>query len=312
MRKLLLALLLSLTFTGCAPKTPDVNVDQAEIQQEVNQETEQESRPDGSQEEKIDENKLPVYDGQAYVVVNEDNPYFEDGERKPETFIQLSELDELGRCGSAYMCAGPETLPTEERGEIGHVKPSGWNQEKYPELIEKPGYLYNRGHLLMYALSGLNDDERNLITSTRYLNIEGMLENEDQVLDYINQTGEHVLYRVTPKYEGENLVASGVLIEARSVESDGLSLCRYAFNVQPGIEINYTDGSSWISGEKPEEESKEETVEVSYVGNKNSKIFHKAECDSVADTKPQNRVYFGETREEIVEQGYTPCKRCNP
>lgn len=302
MKKLLIALLLSLTFTGCVSNT-EVNTNET-VQENIEQEIE------SSQDASFSKTDLPEFEGQSFIIINNDIPYFTEEKLSEEPFIRLSELDDLGRCGTAYMCAGPETLPTEERGEIGHVKPSGWNQEKYPELIEKPGYLYNRGHLLMYALSGLNDDERNLITSTRYLNIEGMLENEDQVLDYINQTGEHVLYRVTPMYDGNNLVASGVLIEAKSVESDGLALCRYAFNAQPGIEINYADGSSWVSGEVPNEDPIAE--EITYVGNKNTKIFHRSDCDSVLDMKPKNKVMFTDAREDIISDGYSPCKRCNP
>lgn len=195
--------------------------------------------------ESFDESLVPEYSGQAYAIINHDDPFFLESEMTTEIYVQLSELDSLGRCGIAMMCAGMETLPEGERGSIGSIKPSGWMQAKYPELIDEgPGYLYNRAHLLMWALSGVNDDPRGLITGTRYLNVEGMLPNEEQVLDYIEDTGEHVMYRVTPVFSGDNLVADGVLMEAASVESDGLRFCRYAYNVQPGIEIDYETGES--------------------------------------------------------------------
>lgn len=190
--------------------------------------------------------EIPAYSGSLSVVINDNNPDLDKKEAESGAFISLSELDGLGRCGTAYMCAGPETLATEERGEIGRVKPSGWHTVKYPDVIPER-YLYNRSHLLMYALSGLNDDERNLITGTRQLNADtdaGMLHYEDMVLDYIEDTGNHVLYRVTPVFTGDNLLADGVHMEALSVEDDSISFNVFVYNVQDGISIDYATGDS--------------------------------------------------------------------
>lgn len=190
---------------------------------------------------------IPEYEGQIYCVLNNNIPEFEmdvDG-----CFEEYGSLDSYGRCTCAFACIGKETMPTEERGEIGHIQPSGWNQEKYPGIVNSsPPYLYNRCHLIGFQLSGENDNVRNLITGTRYFNVEGMLPFENRVREYIDRTGNHVLYRVIPVYEGRNLVASGVIIEAWSVEDKGKGICFnvFVYNVQPGIVIDYTDGSSRV------------------------------------------------------------------
>jgi DNA-entry nuclease len=204
---------------------------------------------DTTSDEKKDETEtiqIPAYSGKLSVIVNNNVPDLDKKDAEKGTFINLSELDDIGRCGTAYMCAGPETLATEDRGEIGHVKPSGWHTAKYPDVIPDR-YLYNRSHLLMYALSGLNDDERNLITGTRQLNADrfaGMLHYENIVLDYIKETGNHVLYRVTPVFSGNNLLADGVLMEALSVENNDVSFCVFVYNVQDGVNIDYATGES--------------------------------------------------------------------
>lgn len=253
---------------------------------------------------------MPPYTGNATDEVNENIPYFTESDLTTKPFISLSEHDSLGRCGQAYMCASADTMPTEKRGEIGHVKPSGWNQEKYPDVIEEsPSYLYNRAHLLMHALSGLNNDNRNLITGTRYFNITAMLPYEEEVCRYVEDTGEHVLYRVTPVYNGNDLVARGVVMEAKSVESDGLQFCVFAHNVQPGIEINYADGSSKRDSDSSDTDVKTETT--AYIGNRNSKVFHTSDCDSVSKMSDSNKESFA-SREDAVSEGYKPCARCNP
>lgn len=210
------------------------------------QESEAESKTESSGKE---QGGIPKYSGHLSVDINDNKPNLKKADVSAGTFIRLSELDSLGRCGTAYMCAGPETLPTEERGEIGHVRPSGWHTVKYPEVIPDR-YLYNRSHLLMYTLSGLNDDERNLITGTRQLNADqdaGMLHYENIVLDYIKETGNHVLYKVTPVFAGDNLVADGVLMEALSVEDDQVSFCVFVYNVQDGVNIDYKTGESELA-----------------------------------------------------------------
>lgn len=184
------------------------------------------------------------YDGDAYVFLNDNVPLFTEADYTTTAYEEYSELDWLGRCGAAMACIGTELMPTEERGSIGQIKPSGWHTVKYDHVNGK--YLYNRCHLIAYQLTGENANEKNLITGTRYLNIEGMQPFEDMVASYIQYTGRHVLYRVTPIYEGANLVASGVTIEGYSVEDQGAGICFYVYvhNVQPGVEINYLTGES--------------------------------------------------------------------
>ena len=185
------------------------------------------------------------YSGNPFVEVNGNVPYFGKEEYTTESFEIYSELDSLGRCGVAYANIGKDLMPVEERGEIGMVKPSGWHTVKYPEVIEDL-FLYNRCHLIGYQLSGENANVQNLITGTRYLNVEGMLPFENKVASYVRETGNHVLYRVTPVFEKDNLVAEGVQMEAYSVEDEGkgVAFCVFVYNVQPGIEIDYATGES--------------------------------------------------------------------
>lgn len=189
--------------------------------------------------------EIPAYSNYAYVEINNNQPFFEKNEITTEPFEEYSELDSLGRCGVAFANVCQEVMPTEDRGSIGSVKPSGWHTVKYPEVI-KDLYLYNRCHLIGFQLAGENANEKNLITGTRYLNIEGMLPFENEVADYVKETNHHVLYRVTPIFEDDNLVANGVLMEAYSVEDSGrgVSFCVFVYNVQPGIEIDYKTGES--------------------------------------------------------------------
>ncbi len=193
---------------------------------------------------------VPVYTTEPYCVLNNNMPSFTDEELVTESYEEYSELDSLGRCGVTFANISIDIMPTEERGEIGHIRPSGWHTVKYNGIIEG-NYLYNRCHLIGYQLAGENDNEKNLITGTRYLNIEGMLPFENMVAEYVRETNNHVLYRVTPIFEGENLVATGVIMEAYSIEDSGQGVCFnvFCYNVQPGIEIDYVTGESWIADE---------------------------------------------------------------
>lgn len=198
---------------------------------------------------------IPAYDGKAYVAINNNEPFFTDGDMTTTAFENYSDLDSLGRCGVAYANICKEIMPTEERGKIGMIKPSGWHTVKYDVIKDR--YLYNRCHLIGYQLAGENANPKNLITGTRYLNVEGMLPFENLVADYVNNTGNHVLYRVTPMFSGSNLVANGVLIEAKSVEDNGGGILFnvYCYNVQPGVGINYENGDSWLDGTTPQQQS---------------------------------------------------------
>ena len=206
--------------------------------------------------------EVPEYSGDPYIEINGNKPEFTKKEirkakraaiKKGKRFEVLSELDRLGRCGSVVAAVCRDTMPEDERGSIGMIKPSGWQFDKY-DFIEN-GYLYNRCHMIGWQLTGLNDEERNLITGTRYMNTEGMLPFENRVAEYVMKTGEHVLYRVTPIFKGEELVARGVEMEALSLEDggEGLSFNIYCYNVQPGVKINYKTGKSRLDKDSAQE-----------------------------------------------------------
>ena len=252
---------------------------------------------------------IPEYSGDPYVVVNNNVPFFSKEDLKAEVFESYGDLDSLGRCTVAYSMVGTETMPTEERGSIGQVKPTGWHAVKYDNVDGK--YLYNRCHLIGYQLTAENANVNNLITGTRYLNVQGMLPFENLTADYIKETGNHVLYRVTPVFEGDNLVASGVLMEGESVEDDGeaIQFCVYVYNVQPGIIIDYATGDSRLDDGTG---GSSQNARKTYVLNTNSKTFHKPDCGSVGKIKDSNKQTFVGTREEAIKNGYSPCKSCNP
>jgi len=276
---------------------------------------------------------VPAYSGKAYTSVNGNVPYFTAAELTTTSFETYSDLDTLGRCGVTYACIGQDLMPTEERGSIGMVKPTGWHTVRYDGFVDG-NYLYNRCHLIGYQLTGENANTKNLITGTRYLNIEGMLPFENMVADYIQETNNHVLYRVIPIFEGNNLLANGVLMEGYSVEDKGagVSYCVFAYNVQPGIEIDYATGESKLADGAQQEEQKTATVtptpspepekqepvtgseasQAEYILNTNTKKFHYPTCSSVNDMKEKNKQEFFGTRDEAISNGYSPCGRCKP
>ena len=245
---------------------------------------------------------IPPYTDQPYVVLQNNVPDFDSSDFTTQAFETYSPLDGLDRCGVAYANICTELMPTEERGSIGQVKPSGWHTVTYDNVDGR--YLYNRCHLICFQLAGENANEQNLITGTRYMNVEGMLPFENQVADYVEETDNHVLYRVTPIFQGDDLVASGVQMEAWSVEDQGDGVCFhvYVYNVQPGITIDYATGESWAS----------ESVSAHYVLNTSSKKFHFPECSGVRDMNGSNRQDYQGSREQLLKQGYTPCGLCNP
>ena len=222
-------------------------------------------------------------------------------------------MDKLGRCGVAYANISQETMPTEERGAIGSVKPTGWHTAKYKGVVDG-NYLYNRCHLIAYCLTAENANKKNLITGTRYLNIEGMLPYETMVAKYVEKTGNHVLYRVTPVFKGNNLVASGVLMEGYSVEDNGkgINYCVYAYNVQPGVKIDYKTGDSKLSSSKANASSDADSEKQTYIVNMNTKKFHKPSCSSVKSMSTKNKKKYTGYRKNLIDNGYNPCKICNP
>lgn len=258
--------------------------------------------------ESYDLDSIPAYTDEPYVVLQENVPDFDSSDFTTQAFETYAPLDELDRCGVAYANICTELMPTEERGSIGQVKPSGWHTVTYDNVDGR--YLYNRCHLIGFQLAGENANEQNLITGTRYMNVDGMLPFENQVADYVEETENHVLYRVTPIFQGDNLVASGVQMEAWSVEDQGEGVCFnvYVYNVQPGITIDYATGESWLEGTA----SPSENVSSHYVLNTSSKKFHLPECSGVRDIKESNRQDYQGNRDKILEQGYTPCGLCHP
>lgn len=279
---------------------------------------------DGPQEDLVNNNSyvsldaIPAYDGRAYVAVNNNEPFFTDSDMTTTAFENYSDLDSLGRCGVAYANICKDIMPTEERGKIGMIKPSGWHTVKYDVIKDR--YLYNRCHLIGYQLAGENANSKNLITGTRYLNVEGMLPFENLVANYVNNTGNHVLYRVTPMFSGSNLVANGVLIEAKSVEDNGGGILFnvYCYNVQPGVGINYENGDSWLDGTTGSASSGSDSsvAENSAADSSNSetmvhitatgKKYHRAGCRTLK--KSDTEV----TLDEAKSMGLSPCGICNP
>ncbi len=290
--------------------------------------------------------EIPEYRGVAYVEINGGVPFFTDEDKTTNAFERYSELDMLGRCGVAFACIGIELMPTEDRGEIASVTPSGWeyggvsNNNTY-DFVEN-GYVYNRCHLIGFQLAGENDNEKNLITGTRYLNIEGMLPFENRVADYVEETENHVLYRVTPIYHGLDYVAQGVLMEALSVEDNGwgIRFCIFAYNVQPGVTIDYFTGVNVASGQQlPDIDTSEddrneiagdengdgssgegdgestndgEGIIADYVINKNSGKFHTADSSCVGKINAENRENYHGKKEDLLNEGYEACKICKP
>lgn len=253
----------------------------------------------------------PAYEGNPFAAINGNVPFFTTNQITAESYEYYSPLDDLGRCGITVASVGQDMMPTEDRESISSVKPSGWQSVKYDASLVSGGYLYNRAHLIGFQLCGENANELNLITGTRYLNIDGMLPFENMVADYVKETGNHVLYRVTPIYTGDNLVAEGVLMEGWSVEDNGEGICFnvYAYNVQPGITIDYATGESRLSDEPWETQA---PVEKDYVLNTKTKKFHNTWCGSVADMSEDNKGEFHGFRSELIEQGYAACGSCNP
>lgn len=279
---------------------------------------------------------IPEFSGDPYVVLSENVPLFSQEDFSEESYETYSALDGLGRCGVAEANIGEDLMPTAKRESISQVKPSGWHSVQYDWVEGKS--LYNRCHLIGYQLTAENANEKNLITGTRFLNVEGMLPFENMVADYIKETGNHVLYRVTPVYQGNELVARGVRMEGWSVEDEGEGICFhvYAYNEQPGVVIDYATGESREaeggdpargtaaadtsqkersrSADRSEGNSAPEETESQgeYILNTNTKKFHLPSCSSAEQISGENRESYSGSREELLSLGYDPCKRCEP
>lgn len=244
---------------------------------------------------------LPDYSGLPYVTLNNNNPFFKEYEKIPASFEYYSELDSIGRCNVCISSVSEDTMPTETRGDISSVIPTGWVNKKYGNI--DGGYLYNRCHLIGFQLTGENANERNLITGTRYLNVEGMLPFENAIDGYIERTGNHVMYRVTPVFKGDNLVADGVLMEAYSIEDNGAGvlLCVYCYNVQPGVYIDYLTGES-NQTDTSQSVVFEQAADIIY-RTPSGKKYH-------LDAKCGGKNSYQVTLKDAVDAGLTPCKKC--
>ena len=347
LKRLLIGVLipvLMVTTAGCSGDvdtgaTEDQNQPAVEEQQDSGQaNTQTDKKPvKANKPNKVKKNKRQQglanakFKGEPYMVVNGNKTTFTKKELNLKNgYENYPDLDYLGRCKTVIAKVGPETMPTEDRKGIGMVKPAGWHTVRYDNLISDR-YLYNRCHLIGFQLAGENANENNLITGTRYLNVEGMLPFEDQVADYVHETGNHVIYKVKPVYKGNNLVASGVKMSARSVEDKGrgLEFNVYCFNVQPGIIIDYRTGDSRESGTKAAQGSHQNheyahkhhgnktskgssdyNVKKKYVVNTNTGKYHYPDCHSVKSMSDHNKKVMNTTKKALENQGYEPCGNC--
>ena len=269
-------------------------------------------------------NDVPAYSGEAYVEINGNIPFFTDEEITTKSYEFYSELDGLGRCRYAMACIGKDLMPTEERDDIKAVEPTGWKQASYDSVPGK--YLYDRCHLIGFQLTGENANEKNLITGTGYMNVTGMLPFENRIAEYVEDPGNHVMYRVTPIFESYDFVARGVLMEAYSVEDKGAGIrfCVFCYNVQPGICIDYYDGRSWLDGDSPppaldegegdgDETGNPDTDGITYILNTSSKKIHLPDCRYASDMKEENRQETTKSLKTLTEQdGYKACGTCKP
>lgn len=304
---LFLLLVLCICFCGCSAEG---------ILQEPAGRTSQETNTEIT--ESLDD--IPEFSEEAFVVIDDNVPEFDKKDLPKNSFEKYSALDSLGRCGAAYANIGKDLMPTEKRERISPIHPSGWHSVKYQFVEGK--YLYNRCHLIGFQLAGENANEKNLITGTRYMNVEGMLPFENEVAEYVKKTDNHVLYRVTPVYEGDDLVAKGVRMEAYSVEDEGEGVCFdvFVYNNQPGVDIDYATGESRLEGRSAnkaansagnkKKESAADKKAQKYVLNTNTKKFHLPSCSSVEDITKGNKKMVTETKEKLESQGYAACGRC--
>ncbi|MBQ8689534.1 MAG: DNA/RNA non-specific endonuclease [Clostridia bacterium] len=276
------------------------------------EEPEQPEAPD-STTDSFDISLVPVWDGKsAFVSINGNNPYFKTDEIVSSSYEFYSALDSLGRCGYAMACLGKDLMPpaNDTRGDISEVYPSGWYQRSYDKSIVPGGYIYNRCHLIGWQLTDEDANAQNLITGTQFFNIEGMLPFENMIADYIKEYNNHVMYRVTPVFEGDNLLCTGALIEGYSVEDNGagIKFCVFCYNVQPDVAIDYSNGANSLIGE----EDGESGDPVEYVLNTNSMKIHLPDCKWVSQMSEENKAHSTKTVEELMAEGYKPCATCNP
>ena len=311
----ILLLCLNLFLTGCSLeeqgdlKDNDIGASVEEAEEVTEPEIVEEIVGPRVSSSKISIKKIPKYKGKTYIAINGNKPSFDKDEMTSKSFEFYSPLDKLGRCGVAMASVGEDIMPTEERGAIGQVKPTGWETKRYDFVDGK--YVYNRCHLLGYQLTGENANVRNLITGTRTLNNRGMLPFENRIADYVDRTGNNVLYRVTPIFTGDNLVARGVQMEAKSVEDKGKGLMFnvFVYNVEPNVKIDYKTGKTQARGQAVKEEVAKLKGDK-FTLNINTKKIHYNSCPSAKATKEKNKKKFKGSYDYLIRKGYEPCQRC--
>ncbi len=272
----------------------------------------------------LNEFQIPEYAGKPYVTINDNIPFFDLDTLVPESYEVYYDLDELGRCTLADAVVGRDLMPTTKRGDIGSVKPTGWHSDKYSFVDGES--LYNRCHLIAHYLTAENANPYNLVTGTRYMNDDGMNAVENMVGDFIKDTNYHVRYRVTVVWTDDNLICDGLLVEAYSIEDEGegVCLCFYTYNVQPGVVIDYKTGDNYaMEGWDPKKDAPEKTPEYekylteedivgTYICNTKKNKFHLPECEGATGMSEKNKMEYTGSRNELVKQGYVPCSECNP
>lgn len=301
-----------------SPESPDPQTPAASTPSEAPAASETPASPGtpdapAQQAQAFDYAQVPPYPGSPYVEIDGNVPALSAEDAVGAPAESYAPLDALGRCGAAFAIVSLDTMPTEERGSIGMIRPSGWHTVRYDDLVDGR-YLYNRCHLLGFQLTAENANERNLITGTRYMNVEGMLPFENQVASYVERTGNRVLMRSTPVFVGDELVARGVHLEALSIDDGGadVSFNVFCYNVQPGIEIDYATGDSRAQQQTQPASPEAPAPQVTYILNTNSRKFHYPDCHSVDQMAEHNKREVTDTRDNLIAQGYEPCGNCNP
>lgn len=313
-RALILAAAMLVSMTGCG-STNNKREESVKAPATV----ELQNRPQKGSMSAVTLADIPAYAGKPYAVINDNNPFFTEEEiaKATTSWEEYGDMDKLGRCSMCWASVGKDIMPTGERGSIGAVKPTGWHTVKYDFVNGK--YLYNRSHLIGWQLTGENANEKNLVTGTRSFNVDGMLPFENMVADYVREDDERVLYRVTPMFDGDDLVCRGVLMEAISVEDNGDSVLFnvFVYNVQPGVKIDYATGESSLddgqtAGTGDSDSESASDVDATYVINTNSMKFHKEDCSSISSMNQANKKVVTSTRDELISEGYSPCGICKP
>lgn len=314
--------------SGEAPETEpagtDIETEPAEISTaETSQSPENPEHPKAPELDYLEGFSVPEYSGKAYILINDGQPFFDTEVLTPESYEIYYDLDDLGRCTLADAVVGVDLMPTEKRGSLSSIKPTGWHSDRYPKDLVDGEALYNRCHLIAFGLCGETTNKYNLVTGTRYFNTKGVNSFENMVIDYVRETENHVRYRVTPIWTGDNLICDGQIIEAWSIEDEGEAICFniYAYNVQPGIVIDYATGDNWLDGEyapaRPNQNEESDTLptlaedyEDTFILNVKKKKIHTTHCPGASSMSEKNRQEYTGSYNALILEGYEPDSAC--